>query len=178
MPVGNINYSVPNMQLVVQDQNMACWYASAMMLIQWREWNTPGSRCYALDSDTINLYKANNGIQNPQIIPLAKRLGFVSVPPMSPTIDALHSWLKSYGPLWTNGKRHIVVIAGVRGSDRTGYEVLVYDPWPDTGIGWRTLSGWYTGFDGKNSASSRDAGADVEAVFLHLPATNALSKYF
>jgi len=42
-----------------------------------------------LDDKTINLYKGNNGIQSAQIIPLAKRLGLIAVPPMSPSIDAL-----------------------------------------------------------------------------------------
>jgi hypothetical protein len=78
--------------------------------------------------------------------------------------------LKQYGPLWTNGKRHIVVIAGLRGSAAKGFEVKVYDPWPGVGVGWRSLSGWYAGFDPcAFNASSRDAGREVEAVFLHAP---------
>ena len=74
----------------------------------------------------------------------------------------------NWGPLWTNGKRHIVVIAGLRGDETVGYEVKVYDPWPGNGVTWRSLDGWYTGFNpGPNGASSRDTGSDVEAVFLH-----------
>jgi Papain-like cysteine protease AvrRpt2 len=165
-------YEVPGVNLLVQDQNMACWFASAMMVLNWKEQYRPGqaNQCSAIDRATIDLYKANKGIQNPQIIPLAKRLGLVPVPPMSPTIDALAGWLRTYGPLWTNGKQHIVVMAGIRRTPRGDYEVKIYDPWPGNGVGWRTLSGWYTGFDaGRYGASSRDAGADVEAVFLHAP---------
>jgi hypothetical protein len=164
-------YEVPGVSLFVQDKNMACWYASAMMVRTWKDLNRPSpfqNQCSAVDQKTIDLYKANNGIQNPQIIPLAKRLGLVAVPPMSPTPQALMSWMQSYGPLWTNGLRHIVVVAGIRGNDIDGYELKVYDPWPGNGITWRSLSGWYAGFgDGTFGESTRDGGADVEAVFLH-----------
>jgi hypothetical protein len=163
-------YEVPGVTLIVQDKDMACWYASAMLVINWQEKYRPGNsyQCNAIDRQTIDLYKANQGIRNSEIIQLAKRLGLTPVPPMSPTIDALVAWLKQYGPLWTNGKRHIVVIAGLRKTSRGEYEVKVYDPWSGVGVGWRTLSGWYTGFDaGPNVSSSRDTGGDVEAVFLH-----------
>jgi len=165
-------FEVMGVQLIVQDKNMACWYASAMMLLNWKERFRPGSAnsCSAVDRRTIDLYKANQGIQNPQIIPLAKRLGLVAVPPMSPTVEALRDWMRSYGPLWTNGKNHIVVIAGIRRNPSGDYEMKVYDPWPGAGIGWRSLSGWYTGLKaGSHSASSRDTGRDVEAVFLRAP---------
>ena len=165
-----MQYEVSGVQLFTQDKNMACWFASAMMVLNWAELNRPNplrNQCTAIDQQTINLYKANNGVTNPQIIPLARRLGLVPVPPMSPSIQGLTSWLQSYGPLWTNGTKHIVVIAGIRGDDRAGYSVKVYDPWPGIGIEWRSLSGWYTGFNpGSRAASSRDTGRDVEAVFL------------
>ncbi|MCP1831635.1 MULTISPECIES: papain-like cysteine protease family protein [unclassified Bradyrhizobium] len=165
-------YEVQGVKLIVQDKDMACWFASAMMVLNWKEQYRPGNahQCSANDRVTIELYKANNGIQNHQIIPLARRLGLVHVPPMSPTIDALAGWLRSYGPLWTNGTRHIVVIAGIRKTVHGDYEVKVYDPGPGIGVEWRTLSGWYTGFDaGRNSVSSRDTGPDVQTVFLHAP---------
>ncbi|MCK9540419.1 MAG: hypothetical protein M0R03_00120 [Novosphingobium sp.] len=170
-----VNYEVPGVELVVQDQTMACWFASAMMLINWRERQSSNAVCRALDDETVKLYQANRGIGNAQILPLAKRLGLMHVSPMSPTPKAIENWLRSYGPLWTNGVTHIVVIAGIRGGDAQGYEVKVYDPAPGTGVSWRSLWGWYTGSDpGKHPESSRDAGAGVEAVFLHLP-VNALS---
>jgi ABC-type bacteriocin/lantibiotic exporter with double-glycine peptidase domain len=166
MADSSIYYEVPAVQLIVQDKNMACWYASAMMVLNWAD--DRRSICSNVDDQTIKMYKANNGIQNPQVIPLAKRLGLAAVPPLCPSVDALLQWLKGYGPLWTNGKSHIVVIAGIRGDDKSGYDVKVYDPWPGNGISWRTLAGWYTGFDpGANGVSSRDTGNDVEAVFLH-----------
>jgi len=165
----SVYYEVPNMSLIIQDQKMACWYASVLMLLTWKEKQGRGKMSTGIDDQTIKIYKANNGLLNPQVIPLAKRLGLVAVPPQSPTIQGLVQWLTKYGPLWTNGVRHIVVIAGIRGSDDDGYEVKVYDPWPGNGIGWRTLAGWYTGFDpGGSGASSRDTGKDVEAVFLHV----------
>ena len=165
-----VYYEVPGMKLMVQDKDMACWFASAMMVVNWQETRGGGSMCVGLDQTTLNIYKANHGLTNDQIIPLAKRLGLVPVPPLSPTIEALLNWLHHYGPLWTNGKRHIVVIGGLRGDSQHGYEVKVYDPWPGIGVTWRTLAGWYTGFNaGGHPESSRDTGNDVEAVFLHAP---------
>jgi hypothetical protein len=164
-----INYEVPDMTLVVQDKDMACWYASAIMLLTWKNRNLPGIfKAPIIDDATFNLYKANNGVQNAQIIPLARRLGLKSIPPICPTIEAMRSWLWKHGPLWTNGISHIVVIAGIRGDDEAGYEAKVYDPWPGNGITWRSLSGWYAGFDAKaKNGSTRDTSAAVEAVFLH-----------
>lgn len=171
-PAQSIHYEVPGVTLIVQDKNMACWFASAMMVLNWQEKLSGGSRraCTSIDEGTLRIYRANNGLQNSQIIPLARRLGLVPVPPMSPSIRGLLNWLMQYGPLWTNGKQHIVVIAGIRGNDQKGYEVKVYDPWPGNGVSWRTLAGWYTGFNpGGHAESSRDTGGDVEAVFLHAP---------
>jgi hypothetical protein len=168
-----IHYEVPGMTRIEQDKSMACWYASAMMVLAWKEANRPdpfATQCRAIDAQTIALYKANGGIQNPQIIPLAKRLGLKPVPPMSPTPEAILSWLRGYGPLWTNGQVHIVVVAGIRGDRAKGYELKVYDPAPGVATGWRSLSGWYAGFDpaaGGFPESTRDASASVEAVFLH-----------
>lgn len=166
-----MQYEVPGVQLIVQDKTMACWFASAMMVLDWAERYRPNpfrNQCTAIDQQTIALYQANQGCTNAQILPLARRLGLVPVPPMSPSVEGLERWLRSWGPLWTNGTKHIVVIAGLRGDARTGYDVKVYDPWPGIGIEWRSLSGWYAGFNpGPRSASSRDTGADVEAVFLH-----------
>jgi hypothetical protein len=61
-------------------------------------------------------------------------------------------------------------MAGIRQTPAGAFEVKVYDPWPGSGIGWRTLAGWYTGFSpGTHGVSSRDSSAGVEAVFLHAP---------
>ena len=87
---------------------------------------------------------------------------------MSPTPQAIQGWLQQYGPLWVNGKAHIVVVAGI-----DGMKVKVYDPWPQ-GVGrvdWRSLKDWYVG--GANPAgqpnSTRDTSADVPVVFLYCP---------
>lgn len=158
-------YVVPGMKLIPQSMQMACWYASAQMLIRWRRERT--GQCEAGISDpsedaTLRIWKASDrGISDAQIQVLANRLGLQLVPPMSPTTEALESWLRTYGPLWTNGSTHITVIAGIQ-----GLNVKVYDPWPvNTGkVEWRNLSTWYTG----NSASSRDTKT-VSGVFMHCP---------
>ncbi len=162
-------YEVPNVTLIPQKLNMSCWYASAQMLIQWRQdqaqqslgWLVPPN----LDAECVKIRDGNAGIQNPQIVPMAKRLGLRAVPPMSPSLDALEGWLRNYGPLWVNGKTHIVVIAGINTQTMM---VKVYDPGPvNVGkIEWRSLVTWYAfGTD----VSTRDTGRDVETVFLYVP---------
>jgi hypothetical protein len=122
-------YEVPGMTLIPQKLAMSCWYASAQMLIQWRQdqaqqslgWLVPPD----LDAQCVGIRDGNAGIQNPQIVPMAKRLGLEAVPPLSPTPETLEKWLQMYGPLWVNGKTHIVVIAGINTAALT---VKVYDP--------------------------------------------------
>ena len=98
---------------------------------------------------------------------MAKRIGLKAVPPLSPSPDTLEGWLIKYGPLWVNGKNHIVVIAGIRNSGGSA-ELLVYDPLPvNVGqIEWRSMMNWYAM---GNSISTRDTGKDVETVFLYVP---------
>jgi ABC-type bacteriocin/lantibiotic exporter with double-glycine peptidase domain len=159
-------YIVPNMKLIPQDQAMSCWYASAQMLINWRREITQSSEMGIIDpgedSSSQAIYALDKGIQNSQIIAMAKRLGLVAVPPLSPTEEAIEDWLFSYGPLWVNGISHIVVIAGIRAG-----QVLVYDPSPvNKGhVSWRSLDTWYIG----NAVDSRDTSNAVETVFLHCP---------
>lgn len=159
-------YIVPQMTLIPQMKAMSCWYASARMLIRWRGDQTQSSEMGIIDPEidaaSAALRDVNNGITNPQIVAFARRIGLEPVPPMSPTEQAIEGWLRWYGPLWVNGKTHIVVIAGVANG-----KVLVYDPSPQYkgGINWRSLNGWYIG----NDVDARDTGADVEAVFLHCP---------
>jgi ABC-type bacteriocin/lantibiotic exporter with double-glycine peptidase domain len=161
-----MRYEVEGMQLIPQTQTMSCWYASAQMLIQWRRHRRQMSEMGIVDPSedpaSAKLRDDNTGIVNPTILALAERLGLRPVPPMSPTPAAIKSWLQQYGPLWVNGKSHIVVLAGIDGD-----QVKVYDPAPlNKGrIEWRSLRGWYIG----SSSSSRDSSRDVQAVFLHLP---------
>jgi hypothetical protein len=162
-------YEVPGMTLIPQAFTMSCWYASAQMLITWRENQAQASMDWLVppefDAQCRTIRDANTGIQNSQIIAMAKRLGLQAVPPESPSVDALQQWLRVYGPLWVNGKSHIVVIAGI---DTDALNVKVYDPSPvnQGRIEWRSLTSWYA-FG--TSPSTRDTGADVETVFLYVP---------
>ncbi len=157
-------FEVFGMQLLPQRLNMACWYASARMLINWQECNRRQQSIKVspeLDAESRRIRDVNNGIMNSQILNLAQRLGLKAVPPMTPTPEAIGLWLRDYGPLWVNGSTHIVVIAGIDGN-----KVKVYDPAP-VNIGkveWRSLNAWY--YNG-TSASSPDNSSSVRAVFLH-----------
>jgi hypothetical protein len=73
------------------------------------------------------------------------------------------SLLRTKGPLWTNGKAHIVVIGGI---DESASRIQVYDPWPPNAgrVEWRDFT---TYLRGGNAA--RDTGNDVQAVFLCNP---------
>lgn len=139
-------YEVPGMTLIPQTMGMSCWYASAQMLINWkqnkRKQSIAGLVPPELDPQSRSLMAADNGIQNSQIISMAKRLGLVAVPPVSPSPELIEKWLRQYGPLWVNGTRHIVVMAGINGD-----KVKIYDPSPiNTGsVGWRSISTWYIG---------------------------------
>lgn len=164
-------YTVQNMTLIPQGKAMSCWYASAQMLIKWKEESTQQSHAGLLspelDSECQKIRDADNGIANSQILGMAKRLGLKSIPPQSPSPAALERWFQTYGPLWVNGKNHIVVIAGIRDS-AAGHELKVYDPLPvNVGkIEWRSMLNWYAS---GGSISTRDTANDVEAVFLYVP---------
>lgn len=125
-------FQIPDVPLIPQDKTMACWYASAQMLITWRMMKTlsceishppPGS-VPALKST----YMENNGLPFQKTVELASDLGLVAVPPMTPSPGALASLLSRYGPLWFAGlfpQGHAVVITGVSSS-----QVWINDPWP------------------------------------------------
>ncbi len=166
-------FVVQGMTLIPQSKTMSCWYASAQMLINWKQdqrgQSMMGLIPPELDAECAKIRDDNKGIANPQIVKMAKRLGLEAIPPMTPTTDTIEGWLKSYGPLWVNGKTHIVVIAGIRGSG-SNFELCVYDPAPvNVGrVEWRSLSNWYLS---GSSASTRDTSAGVETVFLYVPDT-------
>lgn len=166
-------YKVPGMTLIPQTMAMSCWYASAQMLIKWKEEQRQQSLAGLIspefDAECAKIRDGNNGITNPAIIKMAKRIGLATVPPMSPLPETVEGWLINYGPLWVNGKNHIVVIAGIRGSG-SGTELLVYDPLPvNVGqIEWRSMMNWYAM---GSSISTRDTAKDVETVFLYVPDT-------
>jgi len=163
--MSNTKYEVVGLNLIPQRQNMSCWYASARMLLNWKENNQNQSSAISApeltDAASQQVYEANNGITNPGVIRMAKELGLVAVPPMCVTTSVIGLWLRQYGPLWVNGTRHIVVIAGV-----DDQQLLVYDPWPPNQgvIEWRAMQTWY---EGTTSASSRDLSANTQTIFLH-----------
>jgi len=115
-----------------------------------------------LDAMCRRIRDDNQGITNPQIMDMAQRLGLATVPPVCPTPSTISGWLQDYGPLWVNGKTHIVVIAGIN-----GLNVKVYDPSPKNAgnVDWRSLQTWYEGSD----VDSRDISDGVQAVFLYCP---------
>jgi hypothetical protein len=167
-------YTVPGVTLIKQTKTMSCWYASAQMVIQWRRNQMQMTEMGIMDPSEDGIISRmkdhDHGISNSAILHFAKKLGLVPVPPMSPAEATIETWLRAYGPLWVNGKSHIVVIGGIRPG-----EVLVYDPDPDpsnVGPQWRSLSNWYVG----SAVDSRDTGWDVEAVFLHCPTLTANPK--
>lgn len=162
-----MKFEVAGMTLIPQRMDYSCWYASAQMLVKWK--SDRYGMCFSnlfppeFDAECRRIRDANTGIANPQILHMAKRLGLRAVPPMSPTPAAIRQWLQHYGPLWVNGKTHIVVMAGIDGDDT----VKVYDPSPlfRGNIDWRSIRTWYVGKD----VDSRDTSRDVETVFLHCP---------
>jgi hypothetical protein len=163
-------YVVPEMELIPQDKNMSCWYASGMMLIHWHRRRNKMTSAAHPDPSQVKkwskLYDDNPGITNDKILDFARDLGLEYVPPMSPTPEALEQWLRKYGPLWVNGWAHITVIAGIR--DTMGaLELLVYDPaLSNKSHGeWRDIRTWYV----QDKHSGRDTSGAVETVFLHLP---------
>lgn len=109
-------YEVYGIKLIPQQKTMSCWYASARMLIDWRMEKSRMSFANLLppelDEKCRKIRDDNSGITNLQIIQMAKRLGLVAIPPMSPTPEAIENWLMTYGPLWVNGVKHIGVITG------------------------------------------------------------------
>jgi hypothetical protein len=166
-------YEVPGMTLIPQKLNTSCWYASAQMLVNWRQEQSQQSFAWLvppeLDAQCIAIRDGAPGINNPQIMPMSRRLGLAAVPPVSLSLQGMLSMLQTYGPLWVNGKTHIVVIAGI---DTAAETVKVYDPWPPNvgKIEWRSLTTWYAfGVPVGGLDSSRDTSAAVETVFLYVP---------
>ena len=109
-------YVVPRVPFIPQSQTWACWYASAEMLIQWKRETTlstlAGHPAPSQIPELEAIQKANSGLQYAQVVRLAELLGLRSVRPQSATLAQIEQWLRQYGPLWTHGRKHIVVIAG------------------------------------------------------------------
>ncbi len=170
-------YDVPGMALIPQMMTMSCWYASARMLIQWQM-----ERCQQsfmdlvppeLDEQCRKIRDGNAGIVNGEIVRMAKRLGLLEEPPATPTLEYLESLLRIHGPLWVNGDKHIVVLAGIDGD-----LVKVYDPWPPKSgcVEWRSISLWlFREFAGNYTVKKGDTlstigrihGVDWKTIYNH-----------
>jgi hypothetical protein len=138
-----MSYTVPNMTLVTQDMNNACWFASLRMVLQWQNrFRDPFQADNpAYYPDLVAMHQRNNGMPWVQIVPIASQLRLVGISNLatSPTPQVVEQWLRSFGPLYVdgipvdgtgrmNGLGHAVVLSGVRTSARASFQV--HDPWP------------------------------------------------
>jgi hypothetical protein len=139
---GSMAYSINDVPLIPQSKDKACWYASAQMVIQWRRRRMRMTEASHPDPAEVpelqSVFAANDGLPFGRTIELAKDLGLVAVPPMTPGPWAIESWLRNYGPLWFAGlfpSGHAVVITGITAAD-----IQINDPWPPNVGRVRTLS--------------------------------------
>ncbi len=169
-PPAPLYYVVPDMQLVPQDKTMACWYASAQMLIQWRDNSTHSSSMDHPDPATVDtwakLYAKNTGITDAELAQFAADLGLEMVGAVTPTPEYLRDLLKAHGPVWVNGKTHITVIGGIRRSATGTIEVLVFNPAKPAEI----HGAWHDFYEqyGTTPNTSLDAAADSPTSMLYL----------
>lgn len=135
-------YTEPNVPLIPQQLSMACWYASAQMLINWRQEYTQSCEMAHPDPSDVPAevarYKANNGLALDSMMTFAKTLGLDTVPPMTPTLPLVEQWVRTYGPIWAAGRKvnsagqaygHVMVIVGVKAN-----QLYIHDPEP-VGLG-------------------------------------------
>ncbi len=119
--------------LVPQSKTMACWYASAIMVRYWKR--NLQQMCQAGEPDPsqvpehIRIFRGNNGLPIPRTKQFARELGLQWAPRHFQSLGPLfiQDLLKQYGPLWTGGREHVVVITGI---SRDGSTLYVNDPWP------------------------------------------------
>jgi hypothetical protein len=172
---GRMRYEVPNLRLIPQDNDLACWYASAQMVIQWRRETRKMTEARLLDPSeepqSIRMHANRDAIPWAQIRRFAQDLGLVPLPLMSPTTQALLDWVRRYGPIWADGMKyvaqggrivsygHVVVIGGV-GTNPD--ELLVLDPEHGGSRTWRPMG---------HLASMLSDGANTNrnAFLLRLP---------
>ena len=173
-----MSYTVPNVQLIPQDLNNACWYAATQMVVQWRRNAVQMTEMNLRDPfevpAAVAAHKANNGLAWAAMRRYAQMIGLVPLPLMSPTPSLLEQWLVSHGPVWCDGvpvdkngnpagTGHVVVLSGVRRKGQ-GHEIRIHDPWPpNTGdVSWRPYS---------HLAGILSAGANThrDTFFLRLP---------
>ena len=160
-------FVIPDVPLIPQSKNMACWYASAQMLIQWRRERTQSCESDHPDpSDDdvlVQRERANNGLACSQVVDLAQRLDLEPVPPESPTLDTVAGWLRDYGPIWFAGlvpTGHAMVITGVIGDN-----LIINDPWPPN----RGAISHMTSSRFAEVLQPLGGGANITSNFLHFP---------
>jgi hypothetical protein len=64
-------YEVPGITLIPQPFTMSCWYASAQMLVQWRQYQAQASLAWLVppefDAQCRTIRDADSGLQNSQL---------------------------------------------------------------------------------------------------------------
>lgn len=173
-----MNFVWNDVSLIAQDNSNACWYASAKMLVGWRHQRGQG----AVDPDDLDnearLHRSSNALPWEVMRRFAFELGLVGVPTSAPVPypHQLENWLRSYGPLWTDGvavdwngnqagSGHVVVVAGVSHSDEPD-RVYVLDPWPVN----RGHEGWRP-FEHLQTILTARHNPLRQVSFLHYPAS-------
>jgi len=139
------------------------------MLIQWKRNRTSSTLSTHPDPSEVpalaRIHRANSKLPYSEDIRLAKLLGLVPIPSQSLAINSIRELLQRYGPLWTGGQNHVVVITGV---DERLDRVYVHDPFR-VNLGrkeWRSYTNW---FIYGNTPSSVGANPAYEVSFLYHP---------
>lgn len=164
-------FVVQGVPLIAQDKSLACWYASAQMVIQWRRNRMQMTEINYRDPSQVpgrvSQYIANNGLPYQQVIRYANDLGLRPVPLMTPTQGAIRDWLRTYGPIWAAGQKkipgaaygHVMVIVGIRDGG-----LLIHDPEP-VNVGTRK----WVDLDWLVTLLEWGTNKKIVANFLHCP---------
>src|SRR2546423_7533628 len=86
-------FSIETVPLIAQTDTMACWYASAQMLIHWRREHTVSCEIAHPDPsevpELVRVFVSNDGLSIGEVTTLAKDLGLRQGPPKTPTPGAI-----------------------------------------------------------------------------------------
>jgi hypothetical protein len=142
MTMFNVSPAVP---LITQEDSATCWLACCKMMYQWKtrkaeEVDSTLIAASANDPDVDYDTWCRSGLDKPDLVPLAKALGFRwgAGGKLDPIV--LRDSLKLFGPIiavgsW-NSYSHVVVITGFDPDDVL-QSLIVNNPWPEPG----TLTG-------------------------------------
>jgi len=98
-------YEVPDMQLIPQDGSNACWYASALMVLQWsrrgERMSLPGASLInpAAHPSIDSTHQVNDGLHWAQMRSFARQLGLREMPLATPSPQEFERWFREYGPV-------------------------------------------------------------------------------